>query len=250
MKSSELSVLTSTNLSKSFGGVHALRDVSISIGAGEIVGLIGPNGSGKSTLLHCLGGASVPTSGSVHLMGRDVTGFKPFRLARMGMSRTFQQNRVFNEMTVLENVLASCDWDRVSLLDQMRRPTDARRERALFLLEAGGLQDHTELLAAELSGGQRRLVEIAMALMPSPKLLMLDEATSGVNPAMIESFVQYLLNVNAAENCALLIVEHNLQFITDLASRVIALEQGRVLVEGTPEHVMEDSRLVEAYLGG
>ena len=246
----EAPVLRSTNVTKSFGGVHALQGVSIAVAPGEIVGLIGPNGSGKSTLLHCLGGATLPSSGEIHLLGRDVTGAKPFRLARMGMARTFQQNRVFTKMTVLENVMASCDWSKVGVLQQIRRPTVEVRERATFLLEAAGLESHLNLNAEEISGGQRRLLEIAMALMPSPKILMLDEATSGVNPTRIESFVQYLLNVNATENCALLVVEHNLQFITDLATRVIALEQGRVLVEGAPSHVMSDSRLVEAYLGG
>jgi ABC-type branched-subunit amino acid transport system ATPase component len=243
-------VLTCTDVSKSYGGVHALQGVSLAIAPGEIVGLIGPNGSGKSTLLHCLGGATTPTRGSIHLQGRDVTGAKPFRLARMGLSRTFQRNRVFNEMTILENVLASCDWSKVGLLQQVRRPAAAVRERALVLLAAAGLQPYVDRLASEISGGQRRLLEIAMALMPAPKILMLDEATSGVNPTMIESFVEYLREVNATQHSALLIVEHNLQFITALATRVVALEQGRVLVEGTPDQVMSDPRVIEAYLGG
>jgi ABC-type branched-subunit amino acid transport system ATPase component len=249
MPQPEMPVLACTDVAKNFGGVHALKGVSLSVSAGEIVGLIGPNGSGKSTLLDCLGGATIPSSGHIELGGRDVTGTKPFRLSRLGLARTFQQNRIFRNMTVIDNVLAACDWKDVGLIQYMRKPKPELHERAAWLLENAGLQDHLEVLAENLSGGQRRLLEIAMSLMPSPRVILLDEATSGVNPMMIDSFVQYIRMINESENCAFLVVEHNLQFISDLATRIVALDQGQILVEGSPDIVMHDARLIEAYLG-
>lgn len=242
-------VLEGREIVKTFGGVTALAGVSLHVCRGEILGLIGPNGSGKSTLLHCLGGSIRPTSGTVEFGARKVTGLAPHQLARLGLSRTFQQNRIFRELTVMENVLASAPWGAMSLLDKLRRPRRAAEDRARHLLDRAGLLQKSGDLARDLSGGQQRLLEIAMALMPEPSLLMLDEATSGVNPRMIDSFVRFLLDMNAQERCAMVLVEHNLQFITNLAERIVALDQGVVLAAGPVDDVLSNPDLIEAYLG-
>ena len=242
-------VLVGAGVVKRFGGLTAVDGVDIEIGPGEMVGLIGPNGSGKTTLFDCLSRVAAVDAGSVSFQGADITRLPPHRVARLGMSRTFQLIRVYRDLTVLENMELSIQWDGIGLRGLFSRSDAATRAKAEELLEfllLGPLRDER---AGTLSGGQRRLLEIGMALMSDPSLVLLDEATAGVNPVLVEEIKQRLRAVNSERGVALLVVEHNVQFVADLCQRVVVLDAGRKLAEGTPRQVMDDSAVIEAYFG-
>ena len=242
-------VLVGAGVVKRFGGLTAVDGVDIEVGAGEMVGLIGPNGSGKTTLFDCLSQVAAVDAGSVSFQGADITRLPPHRVARLGMSRTFQLIRVYRDLTVLENMELSIQWDGIGLRGLFGRSDAATRAKAEELLEfllLGPLRDER---AGTLSGGQRRLLEIGMALMSDPSLVLLDEATAGVNPVLVEEIKQRLRAVNSERGVALLVVEHNVQFVADLCQRVVVLDAGRKLAEGTPREVMDDSAVIEAYFG-
>ena len=242
-------LLEGHKITKRFGGLTAVHQVDLAIKPGEIVGLIGPNGSGKTTLFNCLSRLLPIDEGRVIFKGKDITRAKPFQVARMGMSRTFQVIRVYRKMTVLENMLISRQWRGEGLL-QMLRPshpdTERRAHELLDFLMLGHLK-HEQ--AGHLSGGQRRLLEIGMALMPDPDLLLLDEATSGVNPTLIETIKDRIRALNREQGKAFLLVEHNIEFIADLCERVYVLNFGELLAEGDPESIMNNEAVIEAYFG-
>lgn len=244
-------VLEGSGIVKRFGGLTAVDNVDIKVAAGETVGLIGPNGSGKTTLFNCLVKTSTPDSGTITVNGSDITRMKPHQVARIGVSRTFQVVRVYNHLTVLENMQLSTQWANYRLHDLFRKPdSDISMEHKLdellrFLL----LTETRDKLAATLSGGQRRLLEIAMALMSDPMLVLLDESTAGVNPSLIEDIKKRLVTINSRDNVALLLVEHNERFIADLCERVVVLDSGLKLTEGTPDQVMRSPEVIEAYYG-
>jgi|GEM_PF-4991 len=244
-----VAALAGTGIVKRFGGLTAVDGVDIEVGSGEMVGLIGPNGSGKTTLFDCLSRVAAIDAGSVSLEGADITRLRPHRVARLGVSRTFQIIRVYRDLTVLENMELSIQWDRVGVRGLFGRTDAATRAKAEELLEflmLGPLRDEP---AGTLSGGQRRLLEIGMALMSDPVLVLLDEATAGVNPALVEEIKQRLRAVNSERGVAFLMVEHNVQFVADLCERVVVLDAGRKLAEGPPRQVMEDPAVIEAYFG-
>ena len=241
--------LTGRGIVKRFGGLTAVDGVDIEIAPGEIVGLIGPNGSGKTTLFDCLSRVSSIDEGTVRLGGADISRLRPHRIARLGVSRTFQIIRVYRDLTVRQNLELSIQWDRIGVRGLFGRTDAATRRKADALMEFLLLAPLRDDRATTLSGGQRRLLEIGMALMSDPKLVLLDEATSGVNPALIEQIKQRLAAVNARHGVSLLLVEHNVQFVAEVCSRVVVLDGGRKLAEGTPRQVMDDPAVIEAYFG-
>jgi ABC-type branched-subunit amino acid transport system ATPase component len=235
---------------KHFGGVRANDGVSLAVPAGAIVGLIGPNGSGKTTLFNAVTGSPAPDSGRVRFDGRDITGLGPAAVARLGLLRTFQQAGVFGGLSCLDNLLASQGRAAEPVLAMWRRPRAHDRDRAQALLDLVGLSAKASQLAGELSYGQRKLLELAMALMNRPRMLLLDEPTAGVSPALIPELVERLRHANTAMGITLLVIEHNMQVIMDLAHHVLCMARGRVLASGTPEQVRADERVLQAYLGG
>ena len=242
-------LLVARQIRKSFGGVNAVQGVDFHVNQGEIVGLIGPNGSGKSTLLACLSGDTPSDDGRVAFGSADVTNCGAMRMARTGLGRTFQNVRVFNELTVTENALLSRNWSRVSAWHLLRGPDAETRRRASMLLELAEMESLSNELAGSLSGGQKRLLEFVMAHMSEPRLVMLDEAASGINPTLVEKLREHLLELRARENVAYVIVEHNIDFVFSTVDRVVVLSAGRVLDEGAPEVVRANQEVVDVYLG-
>lgn len=242
-------LLEARHVSRHFGGVRAVDDVNFDVAEGEVVGLLGPNGSGKSTLLACLAGTLPVSSGRVHLRGRDVTRLSAHKVARAGIARTFQSPKLFESMSILQNVLMATNWADVRLKDQILPMRKAARSRAVRLLEDVGLGDLLDHPAGQLSGGQQRLLEVVMAVMPGPQLVMLDEATSGVSPALTDALGEQVRRMNREQGVSFVVVEHDVDFVMDLADRVVVLDQGRVLATGTPDDVSTNKEVADVYLG-
>jgi len=242
-------LLEGQKVSKYFGGLAALQRVDFAVYPGEIVGLIGPNGSGKTTLFDCLSRVQKIDEGYVYFKEVDITRKKPFQVAHMGLARTFQVIRIYRKLTVLENMLLSRQWRGESLFSQLRPSQPATETRARDLIEFLTIADLIDELAANLSGGQQRLLEIGMALMPDPELVLLDEATSGVNPTLIETIKDRIRQLNRDSGKTFLLIEHNMEFISDLCSHVYVLNYGEKLEEGTPTEIMNSEPVIEAYFG-
>jgi branched-chain amino acid transport system ATP-binding protein len=232
-------LLQTIGLSKNFGGLRALSDVNIIIDAGEIVGVIGPNGAGKTTLFNNLVGLHKPTGGRVVLNGVDVVGMKPHRIADAGMVKTFQNVALFLEETVLDNVLIG---------GLMRHTIPEARQLALTCLERVGMASIAGKFARDLSFPERARVEVARALCTEPKLLLLDEAMAALNHAEMDSFMD-LVRALRNEGLTIVIIEHHMRAIMTLCERIIALNFGRVIAEGTPSEVARHPDVVAAYLG-
>ncbi len=242
-------LLEGRGVSKFFGGLAALSDVDFAVYPGEVMGLIGPNGSGKTTLFDCLSRVQSISEGQVLFKGVDVTNKKPYQVAHMGLARTFQVIRVYRKMTVLENMLLSRQWGEQNMLQIFRPSQKATEQRARELAHFLLLERLIDEKAGNLSGGQQRLLEIGMALMPNPDLILLDEATSGVNPTLIETIKDRIRELNEKQKKTFLLIEHNIQFISDLCSRVFVLNYGEKLAEGSPAEIMANNAVVEAYFG-
>ena len=232
-----------------FGGLTAVDGVDISVAAGELVGLIGPNGSGKTTLFDCLSRVSAVDAGLIEFCGIDITRLRAHDVARLGMARTFQIIRVYRDLSVAENMHLSIQWGELGPGALFARTDAATRHRADELLDFLLLGRLRHERAGNLSGGQRRLLEIGMSLMSEPRLVLLDEATSGVNPTLVADIADRIRAVNAEQQVAFLLVEHNVQFVADLCERVVVLDQGAVLAEGTPREIMDNPAVIEAYFG-
>jgi branched-chain amino acid transport system ATP-binding protein len=248
-------LLEVAGLRKAYAGVHALDGVSFAVEAGSITGLIGPNGSGKSTAIDCLSGFQKLDGGKVMLAGHDVTGRAAHLIARAGLMRTFQTVRVYERLSLRDNLaIATQQFDHATWLDDFLRTrrhrdaVEASDRRARELTGLIGLERYYEAEAGILSYGQKKLVALASALMPNPKIVVLDEPVAGVNPSRIRQIEVALQQLNAAGE-TFLIVEHNVEFITNLCHRVIVLEQGRKLAEGSAAEIHTDPRVLEAYLG-
>lgn len=242
-------LLEGRKVSKFFGGLAAVHEVDFAVYPGEIVGLVGPNGSGKTTLFDCLSRVQDIDHGQVFFKGVDITHKKPHQVAHMGLARTFQVIRVYRKMTVLENMLISRQWRGESLW-AMLKPSHPETERqARELIEFLRIDHLIDEKAGNLSGGQRRLLELGMALMPNPDLILLDEATSGINPTLIETIKDRIKELNRSHGKSFLMVEHNIQFISDMCSRVYVLNYGEKLAEGTPDEIKSSEEVIEAYFG-
>jgi ABC-type branched-subunit amino acid transport system ATPase component len=249
-------VLSIRRLQKKYGGVAALDGCSFDVCANEITAIIGPNGAGKSTLLNCIAGVEQPDAGEIRLLDADVTAAKPYTLARWGLARTFQISRELTSLTLLENVvLASRKQADDSFLAPLFRPGRVRRaenlaiSRAMGLLERVGLGRLADETASVLSGGQKKLLELARALMLEPKIVLLDEPAAGVAPPMVTVLVDIIRELNA-EGVTFALVEHNMDMVSALSDQVVVMAEGKTLVTGTFEQVTSDPRVVEAYLGG
>ncbi len=242
-------LLEVTNVSKWFGGVAANRHVSLDVPAGAIIGLIGPNGSGKTTLFNSIVGQHPIDEGSIRFDGREISRLRVAQIARLGLVRTFQQTRVYRAMTCLQNLIVSEPATDERWRAMMRRADAPGVERAHALLRFVQLQDKRDDLAGSLSFGQQKLLELAMALMTQPKLLLLDEPTAGINPTLINGLIERLRRVNAERGVTLLVIEHNMRVIMTLAQRIYCLAHGELLAAGTPERIRGDRHVIEAYLG-
>ncbi|MFK0386281.1 ABC transporter ATP-binding protein [Agrobacterium sp. NPDC090273] len=255
---SHLPILEIRNLSKSYGAIRAVNDVSIHINRGEIAGLIGPNGSGKSTFFDCSSGLARPDSGTVILDGQDITGWSLNRIAREGrMLRSFQKTVTFKSLDVEENLIIAGQMFTFPTLASTfglgklsKSRIDGLRERARELIRMAGLWDVRHQPAGNLSGGQQKLIQFASMLMPEPKLILLDEPMAGINPKIIERVVDTILYANKSLGVSFLVIEHNIDVVTSICQRVIVLDQGTKLVEGAPHDIIQDQRVREAYLGG
>ena len=247
-------VLVAEDVTMRFGGLVAVDSVNFTVNAGEIMGLIGPNGAGKTTFFNCLTGLYIPTSGRVVFNGA-VLPPKPGKVVRAGVARTFQNIRLFANMTALENVMVGryCRTSAGPLTSILRGPKFRREEaetraRAQELLDFVGLGPTTDNLARNLSYGDQRRLEIARALATDPKLLLLDEPTAGMNPLETRQAEELVFKIRA-QGLAVVVIEHDMRFIFNLCDRVLCLVQGKTLIEGTPQEVQSDPRVIEAYIG-
>jgi branched-chain amino acid transport system ATP-binding protein len=235
-----MALLEVKELSKHFGGVVALDGVNIKVDKGELVGIIGPNGAGKTTLYNCVTGFYPPTSGKVFFDGKDVTGLPSHKLCRMGMARTFQIPRPFMSMTLLENVMVGALGAGMSL----REAKEKAKEIVSFLK----LEEQANKPISKLNFNYRRRCELARALATNPKLLMLDETFAGLNPSEIDEMVKLVRKIHES-GVTIMLTEHVMKVVMSLAERIVVLHQGKVIAEGLPREVVNDSRVVEAYLG-
>ena len=242
-------------ISKAFQGVHAVNGASFDIPEGQITALIGPNGAGKTTVVNILSGSMRCDSGREFIDATEVTNWPSHRIARLGLFRTFQLSRELGGLTVLENLLvAPANQAGDSVANVLFRPSLIRRqerehaERALEVLEIYGLYRHRDTRASELSGGQKKLLEIARAVMASPKILLLDEPMAGVNPALIELIGSYIVDLKKS-GVTVLMIEHNLNVVEQICDYVIVLAEGRTLATGRLSELRENTDVVKAYLG-
>jgi branched-chain amino acid transport system ATP-binding protein len=242
-------------VTRTFGGVRALDGASFEVGRGEVHGLIGPNGAGKTTLINLVSGLTEPTSGRIELAGKTIAGLAPHRVAALGVARTFQNIRLFSELSARDNVLVGQHLRRrPSMLARLLGLGSARREereakgRAEALLARVGLAERTHEPARHLSYGEQRRVEIARALASEPTLLLLDEPTAGMNPVEVQSVAELIRQV-AAEGHSVLLVEHNVRLVMGVCDRITVLDFGKVIAEGRPAEVAADPAVIAAYLG-
>jgi len=254
-ETSNLALLSAQGLSKSFGGIQAVQNVSLEVKLGSITGLIGPNGAGKTTLFNLLSNFITPDSGKIEFDGKPIQKLRSHRIAQRGLVRTFQVARVLSRLSVLENMLLGAQKQTGENLLQVliqprrvQREEKQQRDRALLLLESVGLADKAYEYAGALSGGQRKLLELARAMMTHPKLILLDEPAAGVNPILINQISDHVLQWNE-EGITFLIIEHNMDVIMSLCQEIWVLAEGTNLAHGTPEEIQGNSEVLEAYLG-
>lgn len=244
-------VLSVRDISKRFSAIKAVDGVSFDVAPGEILGLIGPNGSGKSTLFNCILGQLTPDTGTVEVNGRSVSGRRACELSRLGVGRTFQQLSVFPQMSVLDNILLAGQEHQGSMLGRLFGAPDAgltaEAERLIAFFRLGHLRDE---MAGALSYGQQKLVDAAMAFMANPSLVLLDEPAGGVNLTMLAGLKERLVAYNREHATSFVVIEHNMEFVMSLCSRIIVLAEGRIIAEGPPEAVRADRTVIDAYLGG
>jgi ABC-type branched-subunit amino acid transport system ATPase component len=248
-------LLSLRGVERTFGGLRAVDDASFEVAVGTVHGLIGPNGAGKTTLINLVSGLLAPTAGTIELAGLPITGLPAHRIAAMGVARTFQNIRLFPELTARDNVLVGQHLRRspsllarMLLLRSAREEARSARQRAVALLTRVGLPDRVDEQARHLSYGQQRRVEIARALASGPSLLLLDEPTAGMNPVEVQGVAQLIRQV-AAEGHSVLLVEHNVRLVMGVCDRITVLNFGKVIAEGAPAEVAADPGVITAYLG-
>ena len=239
-----MTVLQLQELSKAFNGIYALSNINFTINEGEIVGLVGPNGAGKTTLFNLISGRLRPGSGKILFEGRDITGFKPHAVCKLGISRTFQSSRPFSRMSTLHNVLAGQVFGKGFFLHV--RPED--EQMAHELLDVVGIAHKAETLAANLTLSEQRRMDLARALATRPKLLLLDEVAAGFSPVLVKQAIK-LINRVRERGVTLLIIDHFLNLSLKVADRLLALDHGEKIAEGPPNIVMKNREVLRAYLG-
>jgi|WetSurMetagenome_2_1015567.scaffolds.fasta_scaffold128771_2 branched-chain amino acid transport system ATP-binding protein len=252
----EAELLTIRGLTKAFGGLTAVDAVNMDVRRGEILGLIGPNGAGKSTVLNMIGGTLRPKAGQILFQGQDITAWPPFKRARRGITRVFQRNALFPEMTVLENVLAGAHLHRTHGFvevfykrSSVRKKTAALRDEATEILRLVGLDRESDHVAAGLPHGSQRLLCTGVALAASPTLLLLDEPLTGMNAEETSNMIGLVKGLRDTRGITVIVVEHNVKAVLDLCDRAIVLNYGRMMTEGAPGQVIQDKAVIEAYLG-
>lgn len=235
-------ILDINRVTKNFGGLQALSDVTVSFARGEFAALVGPNGSGKTTLLNCISGLYSPDTGSIQLKDKSITGLPPHRIFRLGLGRTFQISKVFNRLTVIDNL-------RIPALTEGKLNRQEIRKQSLEILKQIKLDHLTHSTAENLSGGQRKLLELGMVLMTDPQILLLDEPFGGVHPELKSELEDYLCLLNR-NGKTIILVSHEMPSVFKICQRLVVLDHGILLTEGPPESVRADERVINAYLGG
>ena len=244
-----MSILEVNNVSKFFGGVKANEDISLTVEQGSIVGSIGPNGSGKTTLFNSIVGTHPIDKGSIKFYGKEVSELPVPVVAKLGLLRTFQQTRIYGKLNCIENMLISNKSQEKGFLSVFSKIPTELTDKSENLLNFVGLYQKRKLRAGDLSFGQQKLLELAMGLMNEPKMLLLDEPTAGINPTLINGIIDRLIKVNKEFGITLLVIEHNMRVIMQLAQKIFCLAHGQMLAEGTPEQIKNDKRVINAYLG-
>ena len=243
-------VLKVTGLKKAYGAIQAVGGVSFEVRPGEIFGVIGPNGSGKTTLFNSMLGQITPDEGKIELNGQDVTTLGPLELNRLGVGRTFQSLQVFGKMTVRDNLIVAAQEHQGSLFSRMFAPGDSGLgEKADALIEQFHISHVADKKAGELSYGQQKLVDIAMAFMSEPDLVLLDEPCAGVNPALVGGISKLLKELNQSRKGSFVVIEHNMDFVMELCHRIMVMVEGEVLAIGTPSEIRANKQVLDAYLG-
>jgi branched-chain amino acid transport system ATP-binding protein len=249
-------LLQTERLRKEFGGLVAVDDVDFNVPRGSIVSLIGPNGAGKTTFFNMLTGVYKPTGGFVHFNGEDLTGRPPHTFTQRGIGRTFQNIRLFQNMTALENVLVGMHvrlkgtlFEAIVRTPRVRREEKEARERARALLDFSGLRRKDGQIGRNLSYGDQRRLEVARALATQPKLLLLDEPTAGMNPQETADFTSFVGRLRDERDLSVLLIEHDMRVVMGVSDRVTVLDYGEKIAEGTPQEIQKNERVIEAYLG-
>jgi branched-chain amino acid transport system ATP-binding protein len=243
-------VLKVTGLKKAYGAIQAVGGVSFEVRPGEIFGVIGPNGSGKTTLFNSMLGQITPDEGKIELNGQDVTTLGPLELNRLGVGRTFQTLQVFGKMTVRDNLIVAAQEHQDSLLSRMFAPGDSGLgAKADALIAQFHISHVADKKAGELSYGQQKLVDIAMAFMSEPDLVLLDEPCAGVNPALVGGISKLLKELNQSRKGSFVVIEHNMDFVMELCHRIMVMVEGKVLAIGTPAEIRANKQVLDAYLG-
>ena len=244
-----MSLLEIHNMTKRFYHLTALRDVSMDVEQGELLGLIGPNGSGKTTLFNCVTGILRPNKGEVTFKDRHITGARADVVYHLGLSRTFQLIQLFPQMTAVENMLMAAQERRGTLFSRLLyRDETPELERALNLIDYIGLSRVKDDVAANLSYGQQKLLDFGMALMPNPEVVLLDEPLAGVNPTMINELVTRIKDLNS-QGYTFIVIEHNMEVIMSLCERIVVLSEGEKIAEGTPAEIYDNELVLDAYFG-
>ena len=252
-----MAVLEAENLSIVFGGLHAVDDVHFSLEKEQIMGLIGPNGAGKTTVFNLLTGVYTPTTGQIKLEGQSILGKKTHQITRMGIARTFQNIRLFKDMTVLDNVRAAMNQKMkysaaagiLSLPSYWREEAEVE-EKAMELLSVFHLEDHASDRAKNLPYGQQRKLEIARALAAEPKVLLLDEPAAGMNPTETAELMETIELIRSRFHIAILLIEHDMSFVMGICEHLVVLDYGRIIASGSPEEIRSNPKVIAAYMGG
>ena len=243
-------LLKVTDLKKAYGAIQAVDGVSFEVFPGEIFGVIGPNGSGKTTMFNSVLGQIDPDAGKIELNGQDITGKSPLQLNQLGVGRTFQTLQVFGKMTVRDNLLVAAQEHAGSMWSRMMAPSDSGLgAKADALIEQFRIQHVADKKAGELSYGQQKLVDIAMAFMSEPDLVLLDEPCAGVNPSLVGGISTLLKELNKTRKGSFVVIEHNMDFVMDLCHRILVMVEGKVMAVGTPAEIRANRQVLDAYLG-
>lgn len=251
-----MSVLTVKNLSIAFGGLKAVENFEIDIDEGRLMGLIGPNGAGKTTVFNMLTGVYQPTSGSIELCGQNIVGKKPYQISRMGVARTFQNIRLFKDVSVLDNVKIAMSQNMhysvaagLLRLPSYWKEEKAADDKARELLRIFGMEHLAEHLAGNLPYGQQRKLEIARALATGPKMLLLDEPAAGMNPTETQALMETIAQIRKTFSIAILLIEHDMSLVMGICEHIVCIDYGKVIATGTPAEIAGNSKVIAAYLG-